>query len=103
MGTAGRQPELALVRLIGATRRQARRMIAWEALVTTLAGLAVGALIARLAVRTPPGEPGWHIAIPAAWSSAILAGAAVLGLAGALAPARLALHTRPAAPSGRGE
>jgi len=103
MATAGRQPELALVRLIGATRRQARRIIAWEALVTTLAGLAVGALVARTAVQAPPGQPGWHIAVPGLLSAGILAAAALLGLAGALVPARLALHTRPAAPSGRGE
>jgi putative ABC transport system permease protein len=103
MATAGRQAELALIRLIGGTRRQARRMIAWEALVTTLAGLAAGALIARIAVQTPRGQPGWHIAVPAALSGGILAGTAALGLAAALAPARLALRTRPAAPSGRGE
>ena len=103
MATAGRQPELALIRLIGATRRQARRMIAWEALVTTVAGLAVGALIARIAVQAPRGQPGWHIAVPAVVSGAILAGAAVLGLAGALAPARLALRARPTAPFGQGE
>jgi putative ABC transport system permease protein len=103
MATADRQPELILVRLIGGTRRQARRTIAWEAVVTTLAGLTVGTLIARIAVQTPPGPPGWQIAVPAIPSGAILAGAALLGLAGALAPARLALHTRPAAAFGRGE
>jgi hypothetical protein len=77
-------------------------MIACEALVTTLTGLAVGALIARAAVQVPRGQPGWHISVPVGLSAAILGGAAVLGLAGALVPARLALHTRPAAPSGRG-
>src|SRR5262249_22965016 len=71
MATAGRQRELALIRLIGAPRRQARRMIAWEALVTTVAGLVVGALIARIAVQTPRGQPGWHIAIPTVLSAAI--------------------------------
>jgi putative ABC transport system permease protein len=61
MATADRRAKLSLIRPIGATRRQARRMIAWEALITTLAGLAVGALIAGAAVQTPPGQPGWHI------------------------------------------
>jgi putative ABC transport system permease protein len=103
MATAGRQAELALVRLIGGTRRQARRIIAWEALVTTLAGLAAGALIARVAVQTPPGQPGWQVTIPPVLAGGILAGAAVLGLAGSLAPARLALRTRPTAPFARGE
>jgi hypothetical protein len=40
MATAERRAKLGLVRLIGTTRRQARRMIAWEALIATLAGLA---------------------------------------------------------------
>jgi putative ABC transport system permease protein len=61
MATADRRAKLSLIRPIGATRRQARRMIAWEALITTLAGLAVGALTAGAAVQTPPGQPGWHI------------------------------------------
>lgn len=103
MATAGRQPELALVRLIGGTRRQARRMIAWEALVTVLAGLAVGAFVARIAVRTPPGQPGWHIVIPPVLAGGILAAAALLGLAGALVPARLALRTRLTSPFGHRE
>jgi putative ABC transport system permease protein len=103
MATADRQPELALVRLIGGTRRQARRMIAWEALVTVLAGLAVGALIARIAVRTPPGQPGWHVVVPPVLAGGILAAAAVLGLAGSLAPARLALRTRLVSPFGHRE
>jgi ubiquinone biosynthesis protein len=91
MATADRQPELALVRLIGGTRRQARRMIAWEA------------LIARIAVQTPPGPPSWQVAVPVIPFGAILAGVAILGLAGALAPARLAPHTRPALAFGRGD
>jgi len=64
MTTAGRHVELTLVRLIGGTRQQAWRIIAWEALITTLVGLAVGAVIARIAVQTPLGQPRWHIAIP---------------------------------------
>jgi putative ABC transport system permease protein len=103
MATAGRQPELTLVRLIGATRWQARLMVAGEALITTLTGLAVGLLIARVAVRTPPGQPGWHITVPPVLTAEILAGAALLGLAGAIVPARRALLTRPTATSGRGE
>ena len=86
MATAGRHVDLTLARLIGGTRQQAWRIIAWEALITTLVGLAVGAVIARIAGQTPPGQPGWHIAIPPMLSGAILAGAGLLGLAGALAP-----------------
>jgi len=103
MATAGRRPELALIRLIGGTRRQTRRMIAWEALATVLVGLAVGAFIARVAVRTPPGQPGWQVAVPPVLAGGILAAAAVAGLAGSLGPARLALRGRLMSPSGHGE
>lgn len=103
MATAGRRAKLSLVRLIGATRRLARRMIAWEALIATPAGLAVGALIAGAAVQTAPGQPGWHITVPPAPSGEILGGAALLGLAGTLVPARLAQRARPMSAFGRGE
>ena len=86
MATAGRHVDLTLARLIGGTRQQAWRIIAWEAPITTLVGLAVGAVIARIAVQTPPGQPRWHIAIPPMLPGAILAGAGLLGLSGALAP-----------------
>ena len=86
MATAGRHVDLTLARLIGGTRQQAWRIIAWEALITTLVGLAVGAVIARIAVQTPLGQPRWHIAIPPMLSGAIMSGAVLLGLAGALAP-----------------
>jgi putative ABC transport system permease protein len=97
MATAGRQRDLALVRLIGATRRQARRAISWEALITTLTGVAAGAAIARVAVRTPGGGPAWHLTIPPALFGGILAGAALLGLVGSALPARIILRTDPMA------
>jgi putative ABC transport system permease protein len=94
MATAGRRPEFTLVRLIGATGHQVRWMITWEALATTLAGVAAGALIARVAVRIPPGQPGWRIVVPPVASAVILGGALLLGLAGALAPAYLTLRAQ---------
>ncbi len=96
MALADRRPELNLIRLIGATRQQARRMIAWEAAITTLVGAAAGALSARLAAaRIAEGRPGWHVVIPPTLFGGILAGAAALGLLGSLLPAQLALHPRP--------
>jgi putative ABC transport system permease protein len=95
MATAGRQRELALVRLAGATRRQARRAITWEALITTLIGVGAGAAIARLAVRTPGTGPAWHITVPPALFGGILTGAALLGMIGSLLPARLILRPDP--------
>jgi hypothetical protein len=61
------------------------------------------ALIAGAGVQAPPGQPGWHITVPPALSGEILGGAALLGLAGILVPARLALRVRPMAAFGRGE
>jgi putative ABC transport system permease protein len=96
IATADRQHELALVRVIGATPAQAKHMITWEALLTTLVGVAVGALVARLAVaRIPVGQPGWHIVVPPVLFGAIIAGAATLGLLGSIVPARLALNSQP--------
>ena len=96
MAASDRRRELALVRIIGATRRQARRMIAAEAAATTLVAVAVGALAARLAVaRVPDGRPAWQIVVPPALFGAILAGSAALGLLGTILPARLALRPEP--------
>jgi putative ABC transport system permease protein len=104
IAAADRQHELALVRIIGATRRQARRMISSEALLTTVAGVAIGALAARLAVaRIPDGRPVGHIVIPPMLFGAILAGAAALGLLGSLLPARIALRAEPVTALGRQE
>jgi len=93
MAISERRSELALVRMIGATGRQARRMIAWEAASTTVVGVAFGALAAGLAVsRIPAGRAAWQIAVPAGAFGAILAGAAALGLLGSLLPARIAVR-----------
>ncbi|MBV9798015.1 MAG: hypothetical protein JO039_08225 [Solirubrobacterales bacterium] len=87
MAMADRRAELALVRLIGATRRQAARMIAAEATVTALVGAGAGALAARLAVaRIADGRPGWHIVVPPSPFGGIVAGAAALALLGSLPP-----------------
>ena len=101
---ADRRPELNLIRLIGATRRQARRMIAWEAAITTLVGAAAGALAARLAVaRIAEGRPGWHIVLPPTLFGGTVAGAAALGLLGSLLPAHIVLHPAPATSFDRGQ
>ncbi|MBV9808408.1 MAG: ABC transporter permease [Solirubrobacterales bacterium] len=96
MALADRRPELTLIRLIGATRRQAARMIAAEAAVTTLIGVGAGALAARLAVaRIADGRPGWHIVVPPTLFGGIVAGAAALALLGSLLPAQIALRDDP--------
>lgn len=104
MATAGRRAKLSLVRLIGATRRQARRMIAWEALSTIPCrpGRRRPDRARRRADRTRTTRLAHHRPSPAL-SGEILGGAALLGLAGTLVPARLAQRARPMAAFGRGE
>ncbi len=95
MALADRRPELALIRLIGATRGQAARVIAAEAAITTLVGAGAGALAARLAVaRIADGRPGWHIVVPPTLFGGIVAGAAGLALLGSLLPTQIALRDR---------
>jgi hypothetical protein len=96
--------KLSLVRLIGATRRQARRMIAWEALGTTPCrpGRRRPDRARRRADPTRTTRLAHHRPSPAL-SGEILGGAALLGLAGTLVRARLALRARPMAAFGRGE
>jgi putative ABC transport system permease protein len=97
MGVADRRNEIRLARLVGSTRGQILRMIAWEAMVTTTVGLAAGAAIVATAVwRLPATQPGWHIVVPAGLSALLLAGAALLSVVAAIAPTLLALK-RPVA------
>jgi putative ABC transport system permease protein len=96
IATADRRRELALVRLIGATRSQSQRMIGWEAALTTVVGVGAGALVAAIAVaRIPEGQAGWHIVVPPLLFGGIVAGTAAIGLIGSLLPARIALRSRP--------
>lgn len=97
MATNGRQRDLALMRLTGATRRQARRALAWETLITTLVGTAGGAAVARICLRAPPGSPLSHLTIPLSLFGGICAAAALLGMAAVLLPARIILQMDPMA------
>lgn len=95
--------EHALLRALGLTRRQVRRMLATEAvllaLVATLLGTALGVTFAWLGVQAlvEPVVSGAALVLP--WSQlglvVVLAGAA--GLLAAVLPARRASRTAPAA------
>ncbi len=89
-----RTRELGLLRAVGMTRRQTRRMIRWEgAIVATFGGLMgtiIGVLFAWAAVLVIPSSFIAALAVP--WLTLIiyLAGAAVAGLVAASFPARRA-------------
>ncbi|MEU5610283.1 FtsX-like permease family protein [Streptomyces sparsogenes] len=93
--TIGRRPELRLLRLAGAGRRQLRRMLRLEAGATAVTGLVVGAAVASVPLlafsvamaRTVPY-------LPPVQGLVIVAVVAVTTAAGTLPPARAALRGR---------
>ncbi|WP_316528427.1 ABC transporter permease [Kitasatospora brasiliensis] len=101
MTVLDRRREVALLRLAGATRRQVRGMMRWEALLVAAAGLLLGSVIAwitlvpiarglaRTAPYVPPGT-----ALPLA------AAAVALCLTATALPARALLRTRPLGANG---
>lgn len=89
-----RTRELGLLRAVGASRRQIRRLIRWEAVIVSvlggLLGLGIGAL-AGAALRRSLQDDGLDIlAIP--WGSLgwLFVAAIVIGVVGAILPARRA-------------
>ena len=97
--------ELALLRLVGATRRQVRSMARWEAALIVTIGLGTGLAIA--ASRAAAVEPRAHRE-PAPRGSrgqlaAILAVSALLAVLALALPTRRALRSRPVEQIGVGE
>lgn len=93
--TIGRRPELSLLRLAGADRRQLRRMLGLEATATAVTGLTVGTAVAALpllafSLSTAHALP--HLA--PAQAALIAATVAATTAAGTLPPARRALRGR---------
>jgi putative ABC transport system permease protein len=95
--------EHALLRALGLTRRQLRRMLATEAAllaaVATLLGTALGAVFAWAGVQAlvVPAIDGAGLVLPWAQLGLVVAAATGAGLAAAVLPARRAARTAPAA------
>jgi len=89
-----RTRELGLLRAVGASRRQVRRMIRWEAVLVAFTGALVGVLIglvAGIALRQALSGDGIDVlVIPIATVLVILGLAIVLGILAAALPARRA-------------
>ena len=85
--------ELGLLRAIGATRRQVRTLVRWEAVLTTSLGAAVGTVLglagAWVAIRAMPGS-GPSFTVPAVHLGLVVVGTVVIGLVSAAVPARRA-------------
>jgi putative ABC transport system permease protein len=90
-----RTREIGMLRAIGTSRGQVRRMIRYESVITamigTIIGAAVGLLLAIVAVKALADE-GFVLSIPYPLLVIMLMLAAVAGVAAAIAPARRASH-----------
>jgi putative ABC transport system permease protein len=88
-----RTRELGMLRAIGMSRRQVRRMIRHESVVTALIGavlgIAVGLFLARLATVALSDE-GLRFAVPVGSLVVFTVVAAVAGVLAAIGPARRA-------------
>ena len=88
-----RTRELGMLRAVGMTRRQVRRMIRHESIVTALMGAALGMgaglLLAALVTRALADE-GFPFALPAGSLVAFTIAAILLGILAAVLPARRA-------------
>jgi putative ABC transport system permease protein len=97
MAVGERARELALLRLVGATRTQAIRMIRWEALAVIGFGVFIGLAVAA-ATLVPFSLAIAETAVPyLPWQivAGVVAGAALLGLGASELPARNALRHDP--------
>jgi putative ABC transport system permease protein len=92
-----RRRELALLRLVGATKRQVRSMARWEAILIIAIGLGLGLAIAATALLplSHAFTGGLRPYAPAGWLAAILGVSALLALVALSVPTRRELRTRP--------
>ncbi len=95
-----RTPELGMLRAVGMTRRQLRRMIRHESVITALMGatlgIAVGLFLAALVTSALHGQ-GLEFAVPVGSLVAFVAVAVIAGMLAAIAPARRAARMDPLA------
>ncbi|MFN8161656.1 MAG: FtsX-like permease family protein [Solirubrobacterales bacterium] len=88
-----RTRELGMLRAIGMSRRQVRRVIRYEAVITALIGavlgLGLGVVFAALVSR-PLADQGFTLSYPVGQLIAIMVAAAVAGVLAAIGPARRA-------------
>ncbi|MGP4089950.1 FtsX-like permease family protein [Streptomyces sp. KR55] len=97
MTVLDRRRELATLRLVGSTRRQVLRMLRWEGLLVSVAGVALGTTMAMITL-TPMmrGLTGESPHVPPLLYATFAATAVSLGLLAVTLPARAALRDREA-------
>jgi putative ABC transport system permease protein len=88
-----RTRELGLLRAIGTSRRQIRRVVRWEAVITAMIGAVIGVVLGVLfsiVVTRPLRSEGFHLVIPVAQLLLLLVLAGIAGTLAAIGPARRA-------------
>jgi putative ABC transport system permease protein len=97
MAAAARVPEFALLRLVGATRAQVRRMMRWETLLVVVFGALLGSVISAATLMAfSYGLTGSIVPVVPLWQYGLVLGiAALLGFAANMLPMRLALRVTP--------
>lgn len=98
MSTLARSRELALLRVVGTTRRQAARMLRAETLTATVVAVALGTAISLVTLAAfSAGMTGSALPyVPPGAYLAVVAAVAALALAATAVPGRFALSSRPA-------
>ncbi|MGI8728652.1 MAG: ABC transporter permease [Solirubrobacteraceae bacterium] len=88
-----RTRELGLLRAVGMSRRQVKRIVRLEAVITSLIGALLGLVLGvlfALAMSRPLESEGFRLTFPVATLVLLVAGAAMAGVLAALWPARRA-------------
>ncbi len=88
-----RTRELGLLRAVGMSRRQVKRIVRLEAVITSLIGALLGLVLGvafALAISRPLEEEGFKLTMPVGTLLLLAFGAAILGVLASLWPARRA-------------
>jgi putative ABC transport system permease protein len=88
-----RTRELGLLRAVGMSRRQVRRLVRYESVVTALIGAILGAVLGvffAVVVSRPMADEGFVLKLPVGSIVAFLIFAAIAGVLAAIPPARRA-------------
>jgi putative ABC transport system permease protein len=88
-----RTRELGLLRAIGMSRRQVRRVVRYEAVITALLGVLVGSVLGvffAVIVSRPLADDGFTLAFPVDTLAILFALTAIAGVIAAILPARRA-------------
>jgi len=88
-----RTREIGLLRAVGMSRRQARRIVRYEAVITSLIGAVLGAVLGivfAVIVSRPLADEGFTLSIPVGTLIALLVLAVIAGIVAAIGPARRA-------------